>query len=163
LQTRSIHLMKISNIKVYTVFWTVSMLMLCIGLILNTASDSTFDLNVHDTYFVIANLHLAIALSVVYYLQGVGYWILQKAMKRKLIFVLTMIHSVILIGSFVFYWLLLGYTNVCPKRSFPLYDDYILVNQSVMLLLLLIVIIGFPAYIVNITIGIFRKRDLTNN
>ncbi len=150
--------MNLIKIKTYNLFWLVALIILMIGLIQDHFEDNTFDINIHDTYFVIAHLHFAIFLSLTYYLIGLGYWIVQKAMKRKLINVLTIIHSAILNGSFLVYWLVIGYSKAFLETPFPLFDNYQLINQTLVILTILILLIGQPIYIINLTIGIFKKQ-----
>jgi heme/copper-type cytochrome/quinol oxidase subunit 1 len=145
------------NIKIYNLFWLVALIILIIGLIQTNNEDTTFDINIHDTYFVIAHIYAALFLSLAYYLVGLGYWIVQKVMKRKLVRLLTIIHSAILNGSFLFYWLLIGYSRAFSDTSFPLFDNYELINQILVVLTVMILLIGQPIYITNLIIGILRK------
>lgn len=55
------------------------------------SSESVLDINVHDTYFVIAYLYLAIIFSIIFVIIGMGYWIMYKT-KRKLSKWLNRIH-----------------------------------------------------------------------
>lgn len=151
-------LMNLRNIKIYNLFWSVALLILIIGLIQNNNEDNTFDINIHDTYFVIAHLYFALFLSLAYYLTGLGYWLVQKAMKRKLIDLLTIIHSTILNGSFLVYWLVIGYSKSFLNTPFPRFDNYQLINQTLVILTILILLIGQPIYIINLVIGIFKKE-----
>jgi heme/copper-type cytochrome/quinol oxidase subunit 1 len=151
-------LINLRKIKIYSLFWSVALIILIIGLIQTNNEDTTFDINIHDTYFVIAHIYAALFLSLIYYLIGLGYWIVQKVMERKLIRVLTIIHSAIMNGSFLVYWLLIGYSRAFPDTSFPLFDNYELINLTLVVLTVLIVLIGQPIYIINLMIGIFRKR-----
>ncbi|MBZ4043769.1 cbb3-type cytochrome c oxidase subunit I [Flavobacterium hibisci] len=146
------------KIKIYNLFWLVALIILIIGLIQTSNEDTTFDINIHDTYFVIAHIYGALFLSLAYYLMGLGYWIVQKVMKRKLVRVLTIIHSAILNGSFLVYWLVIGYSRAFPNTSFPLFDNSELINLTLVVLTVLILLIGQPIYIINLIIGIFRKR-----
>jgi heme/copper-type cytochrome/quinol oxidase subunit 1 len=153
--------MDLRKIKVYYLFWLVALAILIVGAILNNSVDNTLDINIHDTYYVIAQLHFAIILSLAYSLLGFGYWIVQKVLKRKLIYLLTMIHSIILIGSFFVYGLVMGYSKVFLKSDpFSLLNSYQIINQTCIILFLLIVVIGQPIYIVNLLIGIFKKQNL---
>lgn len=144
--------------KIYNLFWLVALIILIIGLIQTNNEDTTFDINIHDTYFVIAHIYAALFLSLAYYLMGLGYWIVQKVMKRKFVRVLTIIHSAILNGSFLVYWLLIGYSRSFPDTTFVLFDNYELINLTLVVLTVLILLIGQPIYIINLMIGIFRKR-----
>ncbi len=55
------------------------------------SSESVLDINVHDAYFVIAYLYLAIMISTIFAIIGIGYWIMHKT-KRKLSKWLNWIH-----------------------------------------------------------------------
>lgn len=151
--------MQLKKIKTYHLFWFVGLLNLLIGLV-NNGPDDTLDINVHDTYFVIAHLHVAIVLFLFYFLNGVGYWAIQSVFKKKLEKSLTLIHTVIVIGSFVFYWLLILFTSVFLTHSnFILsYDVSYIINMVVVYEFILIIFVAIPAYITNILIGIFRKN-----
>jgi hypothetical protein len=85
------------KIKIHYLFWLVSLIILLIGLY---DMDGTLDINVHDTYFVIPHFDIAIILSIIYFIYGFGYWMVQEKFKKRLVKILTLIHSVILIGSF---------------------------------------------------------------
>nr|WP_294931985.1 cbb3-type cytochrome c oxidase subunit I [uncultured Flavobacterium sp.] len=150
--------MNLKKIKIYNLFWLIALIILIIGLIQTNNEDTTFDINIHDTYFVIAHFYFALFLSLAYYLIGLGYWIVQKVMKRKLISVLTIIHSAILNGSFLVYWLVIGYSKAFVDASFPLFDNYQLINQTLVVLTVLILLIGQPIYFINLIIGIFKKQ-----
>ncbi len=153
--------MNLRKIKIYNLFWLVALIILVIGLIQTRNEDTTFDINIHDTYFVIAHFYVALFLSLAYYLIGLGYWIVQKAMKRKLINVLTIIHSAILNGSFLVYWLVIGYSKAFLYTPFSLFNNYQLINQTLVILTVLILLIGQPIYIINLIIGIFKKPKKT--
>ena len=150
--------MNFQKIKVYHLLWIVALLILIIGLI---DPNNTLDINIHDTYFVILNLHVAIALFLFYFLNGLGYWSIQKILKKGLIKPLTIIHTTILIGSFVFYWLVIIYSKIFLSNStFPLFDDgRDLINITLVLELLLILFLATPIFIINLLIGLLRRTD----
>ena len=150
--------MNFQKIKVYHLLWIVALLILIIGLI---DPNNTLDINIHDTYFVILNLHVAIALFLFYFLNGLGYWSIQKIFKKGLIKPLTIIHTTILIGSFVFYWLVIIYSKMFLSNStFPLFDDgRDLINITLVLELLLILFLATPIFIINLLIGLLRRTD----
>jgi heme/copper-type cytochrome/quinol oxidase subunit 1 len=150
--------MNLRKIKVYNLFWSIALIMLIIGLIQTNNEDTTFDINIHDTYFVIAHIYVALFLSLAYYLIGLGYWIVQKAMNRKLINVLTIIHSAMLNGGFLVYWLVIGYSKAFLYTPFRLFDNTQLINYTLLILTVLILLIGQPIYIINLIIGIFKKE-----
>lgn len=151
--------MILKNIKTYHLFYLAAFLNLLIG-IKSFYEDTTLDINVHDTYYVISHLDIAIVLCMMYFLQGFCYWLVQKVMKRNLVSWLTIVHTFILIGSFVYYWILLGYYEFLENPPGPLFSNFPQsLNVTLTILALLIICIGLPAYIVNLFIGIFRKRN----
>lgn len=151
--------MNLKKIKVYHLFWIVAVLIILIGIIQSRDPNTSLSINIHDTYYVIGNFDCTVFLSVCYFLMGTSYWLLQKVFKKQLVKFLTFIHSTILIGSFVFYWIIFFYhPQYQVNENFPLYDDYLSVNTVIIIELLLIVFIATPVYIINLLIGIFRKR-----
>ncbi|KOP38447.1 hypothetical protein DBB36_12890 [Flavobacterium sp. WLB] len=154
--------MTFQKIKAYHLFWITATIILLIGIAGINNPDSTLDINVHDTYFVIAHIHIAVVLSLLYFLMGLGYWFIQKVFKKQLIKYLTAIHIVILIGSFISYWLLMLYFKLFPTDAFPLFDDYQLVNMLLVSQLLLIIFIATPLYIINLLIALFSKKKVNN-
>jgi len=143
------------KVRIYHYFWIVSISILIIGF---SRSEETFDINIHDTYFVIASIHLAYLLSISYLLLGLGYWLVVKILKRNLIKILTIIHSAILLGSFIIYWIIIFYYQIRPKREFPLFDDYDVINQTLLISFILIVFVAQPIYMINLLVSIFKKR-----
>lgn len=150
--------MSIKNIKVYHLFWFVAVIRLLIGLF---NPDGTIDINVHDTYFVIANIHVAIVLFLFYFLNGFGYWSAQKVLKKRLEKYLTLTHSVIVLGSFIFYWGVILYCKLFLSNPiFPLFDNSsFLINITLAYAFVLITFIAMPVFIVNLSIGLFRKKQ----
>jgi len=147
--------MKLQKITVYYLFWLVAAIIAVIGIV---HPDETLDINVHDTYFVISYLHAAFVLFVFYFLSGLGYWFVQKILRKKLEKWLTIIHTVIVIGSFLLYWIVFFYnpgTEINP--DFPLLYDFQSTNIVLVSEFLLTLFIATPIYIINLLIGIFRK------
>jgi len=140
------------KIKIHYCFWIVSLIILAIGL---SDMEGTFDINVHDTYFVIPHFYGAIILTIVYFIYGFGYWLVQEVFKKRLLKILTLLHSVFLIGSFLAYWIVIYYTRFVTN-NFPLFDHYQTINITLIICTILCMI-ALPIYIINLSIGIFRK------
>jgi len=152
--------MNFKRLQVYHYFWLTSLLILMIGCYIQNLPDSTLDINFHDTYYVIEQIHLAILLAVFYFLTGSGYLFVEKILKKKLLNFLTIIHCVILFGSFICYWIVYLYSNLIPAEPFPLFDNYELINKTLLISFLIIAFIGLPVYLINLLIGIFRKSAI---
>jgi heme/copper-type cytochrome/quinol oxidase subunit 1 len=148
--------MNIKNIKVYHLFWFVAVIILLIGII---NPNETLDINIHDTYFVIGYLHVSFVLFLFYFLNGFGYWSIQKVIKKQLVKSLTLIHSVILIGNFILYWVIFLYGKLFfTNHNSPLFDDFQFVNLACSLGIVLTTFVALPIYIVNLLIVIFRNK-----
>lgn len=144
----------LQKIKIYHVFWIVSLLIIVIALLLG--KEATVDVNIHDTYFVLGNYDFAIILFFAYFITGLGYWLVQKKLNKRLVNYLVIIHSIILIGSFVLYWGVFFYTKLFIHSDFPLYDGYLTLNIILVIAFLVIIFIATPIYIINLLIGLFR-------
>ena len=156
--------MTLKNLKVYNLFLIVSILILLIGFYRSTDPNSILDINVHDTYFVISNYHCTLVLFTLYFLTGLLYWLFEKLPKKRLIKPLTLIHTIILIGSFVFYWLVVLYSKLLPgDPNFPLFDyGSQLINITLVNEFLLIIFVAVPVFIINLLIGLFRTKEIVN-
>lgn len=149
--------MALKSLNVYHYFWMVSLVILIIGF-LYINSDAVLGVNVGDTYYVVAYLHLAVLLFIIYFLTGVGYWFVLKALGKPMIRFLTIIHCVIMFGWFIVYGSVVFYSNVIVTTPFPLFDDYQYSNQTLFFSILLISFVAQPTFLLNISIGIFRKK-----
>ncbi|PZR19224.1 MAG: hypothetical protein DI539_14660 [Flavobacterium psychrophilum] len=97
--------MKVRN--VYQYFWAVAILfgfLACTEFI--SDDNSIFDVNVHDTYFVIAHSHLYTAFTIVYFTLGLIYKLSENILNKTL----TAIHTIITVGSFIAYYILWAVT-----------------------------------------------------
>ena len=79
------------SIKASYFFIITAIVYFLISVIFIADLDSIIDINMHDTYFVISNLHLSILVSIFVLLQGILYLIVEKT-KLKLNSLLTKLH-----------------------------------------------------------------------
>ncbi len=149
--------MLLKKLTVYHYFWITAVIILIIGFCRPDTTANSLDINIHDTYIVVPNSSASIIIAFCYFLLGSGYWLVQKVLKRKLLPYLTLIHCVILFGCFLVYWIVYFYTSIITKNPFPLFDDYQLINQTLLLEFLLLLFIGQPVYLANLLISLFRK------
>lgn len=92
--------------KPHYIFFIVSLLILIAGIVLNTTiADNTIAINIHDTYYVITYLDVAIVLSGVCLIIGLVYYLILKA-GLKLNNTLSSVHTFITIGSLILYCIL---------------------------------------------------------
>jgi len=84
------------SIKASYFFAIIAIVFFLISVIFATDLDSVIDLNVHDTYFVISNLHLLIVISFFVLLQGILYLIIEK-LKLKLYSIPIKLHFLFIV------------------------------------------------------------------
>lgn len=84
------------SIKASYIFAITTIVYFLISVIFTADLDSVIDLNVHDTYFVISNLHLLIVTSFFVLLQGILYLIIEK-LKLKLYPLLINLHLLFIV------------------------------------------------------------------
>lgn len=149
--------MNLPKIKVYHLFWMVSLLIL-----LSHNPEGTMDINIHDTYYVIPHLYGTTVLFLSYFLMGVGYWLVQKILKKQLIKPLTIIHSSIFIGSFILFWMVILYTKIVANNNFPLDDHHAIVNIILIVEFLLMLIIALPLYTTNLLLALLKRKETIN-
>lgn len=154
--------MILKKIKTHHLFLIVSILILLIGMYRNTDPNSILDINIHDTYFVISNYVCTLVLFTTYFLSGLLYWLFEKLPQKQLIKPLTIIHSTILIGSFIIYWLIIFLDDklFLIDPNFPLltYKDQV-INITLVSELFIITFVGMPIFIINLLIGLLRRTD----
>jgi cytochrome c oxidase subunit 1 len=131
--------------------------------------DSTLDINVHDTYFVVAHFHLVMGISALYGMfAGIYHWfprMFGRMMNKNLGYIHFWVTSVCAYGVF-FPMHFIGMAGL-PRRyytntAFPLFDDL----QDVNVLITLFAIVGASFQIVflwNFFYSIFKgKRSPMN-
>ena len=139
--------------KPQILLWILIPVILLIGFL---APDETLVINFHDSYYVIALIHLAEFVSILFGITGLGYWIILKV-NRKLINVLTLTHIIITIGGSAI--LLLApyfFSDDSTETTFFKFDN--LIEQNMMnLFALLLIVIGLLIFIINILQSLFRN------
>jgi hypothetical protein len=148
--------MTIKNIKPYSLFWAVSILILLIQFLILNEENSYIDINIHDTYYVIETYLFSIALSIIYFLFGLGYFLSIKKFNLKLYNLLTWIHTFVFIGAFVAYWILFVYDQIQLSKYGILHDSAFM--NIVLLLMFLLMLLVTPIFIINLIFGKFRKK-----
>jgi hypothetical protein len=63
-------------------------------------------------------------------------------------------------GWFLIYGSVVFYSNIIITTPFPLYDKNLLPNNALLLLSKILCFVAQPIYLVNLSIGIFRKKSL---
>jgi len=139
--------------KPHLIFLLSIPIIMLIGIL---SGDAVLDINVHDTYYVIAYLHLAILISILFGIIGIGYWIMQKV-DRKLSKWLNWTHIGLTFGGTLVVWILTKfYRTEIMEYEF---------NNNLTLIITLIVLLmvfGQIIFAVNIIYGLIKKKKSSN-
>jgi cytochrome c oxidase subunit 1 len=122
---------------------------------------SGIDLNVHDTYFVIANLHIAFVLLLLFLFLGFVYFIFQR-MNRPLKRVPGFIHYFISTFTVLVFTLSPLLVNHAPRRynpSDPVYENLHVINLIITISAILF-LIAQAVFLYNILRSIFKKPSV---
>ncbi len=115
--------------------------------------ENTLDVNVHDTYFVIAQRYLYWLLGEILSVFFIFYWILER-IKVTLIPILSKIHIYGMAVSVLAFFF--PYSLVTPKSDSILYDNMQYVNLCLMIAALLFLFLQI-LFIINIFVSIIKK------
>ncbi|WP_299523685.1 cbb3-type cytochrome c oxidase subunit I [Winogradskyella sp.] len=139
--------------KPHLIFLLVIPIIMLIGIL---SGDSVLDINVHDTYFVIAYLHLAILISILFGIIGIGYWIMKKA-NRKLSKWLNWTHIGLTFGGTLVVWILTNFYRT-EIMEYEFNNNLTLIIT----LIILLIIIGQLIFPINIIYGLIKKKNKTS-
>src|SRR3954465_6089269 len=132
-------------------------------------ADSTLDINVHDTYFVVAHFHIVMGLSAIFGMfAGVYHWfpkMFLRMMNKKLGYVHFWITLTMAYGVF-FPMHFLGLAGV-PRRyytnsNFPMFDNLVDINEIVTYCAI-IGALGQGVFLFNFFYSIFRGEKAPQN
>lgn len=136
--------------KPHLVFLLAIPIIILIGIL---SEDAVFDLNIHDTYFVIAHLHLATLIAILFGIIGIGYWFMQKA-NRKLSKWLNWIHIGLTFGGTVVVWILTQFYRT-ELMQYEFNNNLTLIIT----LIILLMILGQLIFPINIIYGLIIKKN----
>ena len=145
--------MNLISQKPHLIFLLSIPIIMLIGIL---SEDAVLDINVHDTYYIIAYLHLATLISILFGIIGFGYWFVLKA-NGKLSKWLSLIHITLTFGGILLIWILAQLF----RESIMEYNF----NNNLTLaiyLIALIAIFGQIIFPINIISGIIGKRNKTS-
>ena len=135
--------------KSHLIFLLSIPIIILIGIL---SGKNVLDINAHDTYFVIAYLHFAILLSIIFGVIGFGYWIMQKV-DKKLSKWLNWTHIGLTFGGTFLVWIL-------NKFYRPEIMDYKFNNNLslIITLIVLIMIAGQLIFPINTIYALTKKK-----
>lgn len=108
-------------------------------------------INIHDTYYVIAYMHIAILISILFGIIGLGYWAMQKANKRLSKW-LNRIHLGLTFGGAIIVLILTQFyrSNI---REFEFNHNLSLTITMV----LMIIVLSQVLFLINVIHGLLKK------
>ena len=134
--------------KPHLIFFLSILIIMPIGIL---SGDAVLDINVRDTYYVIAYLHLAILISILFGIIGLGYWIMQKA-NRKLSKWLNWTHIGLTFGGTITVWIMTKFYRT-EIMEYEFNDNL----TSIITLIVLLMIVGQLIFPINIICGLLKK------
>ncbi|TCK69160.1 hypothetical protein DFQ05_0679 [Winogradskyella wandonensis] len=148
---------KLIQLKAHNYYWITAICILILGLFtLISSQDSFLDINIYDTYFVVAESHITFVLCSFYILLGLLYFIFHKA-DITLIPWLSGLHTLVSIGAFFIHKLLVVFVF---SRGSMISGDSSMIQKSIIILTMSVCIaqILFIFNIVYSSIKYFRIR-----
>lgn len=139
----------------YQYFWAVAIIcgfLACINYV--SGDNKRLDINIYDTYYVIANTHLYTALCLLYFTIGLIYRISRR---QKLNKKLTAAHTIITAGGFIVYYVLWVITSAM-HNPYDLFDNSMELLNTGSVLIALLITLAQLLLPVNILIA-FAKRN----
>ncbi len=139
--------MKLLQNKPYQALWYTMLIILLVSLI---RSNSSLDLQLHDTYFVVATIQIGIPLCIVLGILGLAYWVVRT---KKLVDWMTAVHVGIIAFSFLAIITATVTNSVVIRPSFKQYQ----VLSQMLTFLIVLLALAQLVFVLNLIIS------LTNN
>lgn len=139
--------------KPHLIFLLATPIIMLVGIF---SGESVLDINVHNTYYVIAYLHLATLISIFFGLVGMGYWIMRK-MNRKLSKWLNWAHIGLTFGGTIAVWILSRF-----YRTEIMEYEFNNNLTSIITLIIMLLILGQILFPINIIYGLVKKKNKTS-
>ena len=147
--------------KPYHLFlWTGLVLVLTSFFVLK--QNNSFDIHIHDTYFVIANTHLFWFLAILALFVWTLYLLTNKILYSK---VLTWTHVIITILTLLLFALTLffgdSFMNPTPRRYYDYstwnsFDNYTTFTKAIGITIF-VLLLGQFIFVINFIVGLFKR------
>ncbi|MEK6480042.1 hypothetical protein WJR50_21040 [Catalinimonas sp. 4WD22] len=142
---------KIQSLRPDLALWIAIFITLAVGF---SFGRYTFDLQLHDTYFIFAQWQLALLFSFCMGILSLGYWVAIR-MKVSLINILSWTHTLVTTVACLLVQGILLLLSLKISAPAIFYGDFMSQGLSVLILLFLLF---QPLFLLNLIIG-FRRRD----
>ncbi|WP_396634095.1 hypothetical protein [Maribacter sp. R86514] len=134
-------------------FWIIIPILLLIPFL---NFDKTFEINIHDTYYVFDIIYIAIILSIFSGFIGLGYWVIFK-IKMQLINWLTLVHVIVTISGFLAIMIINLFTPELIQDDSSSNFASFLGFRTISFYTISILIYTQLFYLFNIIISLFKK------
>lgn len=135
--------------KPYKTIWLANPLILGLSII---GFNSAIDIQIHDTYFVIASIYIGILFSITLGIIGFIYWLVRH---KKLINWMTLSHVIITISTSALFVI----TGLAFKKVIETdFDRFRTVNQ-ILVAIILIAILSQLIFIMNLVLSLIRNKE----
>jgi heme/copper-type cytochrome/quinol oxidase subunit 1 len=140
--------------KPHLLFLILSPILFLVGYF---SKKNTFDINIHDTYYVVEHGLIPTVISLFFGIIGFGYWLILK-FNGKLSKILSITHILLTIGGLVIIRILLELYRE-PKTESLMFDYNFNENLNmIMLIISLIILFGQIIYPINLFIGLMKRN-----
>lgn len=135
--------------KPYQSIWGTIPLILGLSMI---GINSAIDLQLHDTYFVIASIHIGILFSFILGIIGSIYWLIRH---KKLINWMTLFHVMSTISTFV----LIIITGLVYKEAIGGDFDTFRIVKQILVTLILIALFSQVIFMTNLVLSLISNKN----
>lgn len=144
--------------KPHSILWLGAVLFIIIGFFSNILSQDAIEIQLHDTYFVIAHFHLWAGPACFLGLLGLLYWLMDW-IDFKLWAILSYLHIFITLSTLLAITAILIYITLNPdKTRYHLVYESSFFNLSfVFIYLLLLFVLSQLLFLLGVIIGIIHK------
>ncbi|WP_291968231.1 hypothetical protein [Maribacter sp.] len=139
----------------HIVFWILIPIILLTGFL---KPDKTFYFNIHDTYYVLGLINLAVLISIIFAIIGFGYWVIIR-LNRRLVYWLTVIHLIITVIGFFSIILIFFSLPSIEQDGFSYNFENFLEMQVIVFYIFSLVLYIQPLYLINIIIALLSKTE----
>ena len=122
------------------------------------AYSTALDLNFHDTYFVVARLHVGLLLLVQFSFLGLCYFVF-KRINRPLNRSLGLIHYFVTAFTVLFFALGPLFLVNVPRRAYEPSDAYLQFINIAVTIIAILFLVAQALFVLNIALSIFRKNS----
>ncbi len=138
------------KVKLHFLFLVLPIVFLIVGFL---STDETLDINVHDTYYVVAHSFVYWIYSICLFLLFGIYWLFEL-LKVNLNNLLSKVHIIGTIISML--GLCFPYHFIFAIPKFPLFDDYEKINLCLTICAILFVLLQI-VFLLNILITLIKR------